>query len=399
MTMSNDLAVAARGVSKRFRLYHERPHSLKERFISRSGSRYEEFMALKDVSCEIHRGESFGLIGANGCGKTTLLKCIAGILRPDEGTVTTSGRIASLLELGAGFHPDLTGRENVFLNASILGLSKRQTERQFDDMIAFAELEQFVDTQVKHYSSGMYVRLGFAVAIHADPEILLVDEVLAVGDERFQRKCLDRIRAIQHEGRTIVLVTHSMDMLRNVCSRAMFLDGGAVKAEGLPPDVIRVFRDTLHGESHVEASPGEERGDRRVRILRVALMDGAGHEHEVFRSGDELVISIDLEASEPIGDPMVGIAIHDDRDDLILATNSDTLGQPMRVLRGKTRVRFTCGGLPMQDGRYLVTIGVTSRDHRVVYHWQERTYPFACERTGLADGRLDIPVSIEVETL
>ncbi len=397
--MSNDLAVCVRDVSKRFRIYHERHASLKERVISRGGSRYEEFMALKNVSCEIRRGESFGLIGANGCGKTTLLKCIAGILKPDEGSVTSNGRMASLLELGAGFHPDLTGRENVFLNASILGLSKRQTERQFDDMIAFAELEQFVDTQVKHYSSGMYIRLGFAVAIHADPEILLVDEVLAVGDERFQRKCLDRIRAIQNEGRTIVLVTHSMDMLRNVCSRAMFLDGGAVKAAGAPPEVIRVFRDTLHGESHVEASPGEERGDRRVQILRVTLTDAGGHEHEVFRSGDKLVITIDLEAPEPVDDPMVGIAVYDDKNELVFGTSSDTLGKPLGVLHGKTRVRFTCGGLPMQDGRYFVTIGVTTRDHRTVYHWKEKAYPFACERTGLADGRLDVPVMIEVETL
>ena len=397
--MSTDVAVVARDVSKRFRLYHERPHSLKERFIRRGGSRYEEFMALKHVTCEIHRGESFGLIGANGCGKTTLLKCMAGILRPDQGTVATRGRVASLLELGAGFHPDLTGRENVFLNASILGLSKRQTEQHFDEMIAFAELEQFVDTQVKHYSSGMYVRLGFAVAIHADPEILLVDEVLAVGDERFQRKCLDRIAAIQHEGRTIVVVTHSMEMLRNVCSRAMFLDHGSVVAEGTPPEVIRAFRDALHGEAHVEASPGEERGNRRVQILRVALTDTGGREHEVFRSGDELIVSIDLEAPEPVDDPMVGIAIHDDKDDLVLGTNSDILGMPMGVLHGKTRVRFTCGALPMQDGRYLITIGVTTRDHRTVYHWQEKAYPFACERTGLADGRLEIPVTIEVETL
>ena len=397
--MSTDPAVVVRDVSKHFRLYHERSQSLKERFVNRGQGGYEEFHALTDVSCEINRGESFGLIGANGCGKTTLLKCIAGILRPDKGSISTRGRVASLLELGAGFHPDLTGRENVYLNASILGLTKRQTESQFDEMIAFAELEQFVDTQVKHYSSGMYVRLGFAVAIHADPEILLVDEVLAVGDERFQRKCLDRISAIQREGRTIVLVTHSMDMVRNVCDRAMFIDAGQVVVQGSPPEVIRAFRDRLHGEAHVEASAGEERGNRHVQILRVMLSDANGYEHEVFRPGDQLVITIDLEALEPVEDPMVGIAIYDDRDDLMYGTNSGTLGRSLGTLHGKNRVRFTCRGLPMQDGRYLVTIGVTSRDHRVVYHWQERAYPFACERVGLADGRLDIPVAFDVEAL
>lgn len=397
--MSSDLAVVVRDVSKRFRLYHERPHSLKERFVNRRGSRYEEFMALKNVSCEIRHGESFGLIGANGSGKTTLLKCIAGILRPDTGTIALSGRLASLLELGAGFHAELTGRENVFLNASILGLTKRQTEQRFEEIVDFAELEHFIDMQVKHYSSGMYIRLGFAVAVYADPEILLVDEVLAVGDERFQRKCLDRIEDFRQEGRTIVLVTHSMDMLRDVCDRAIFIHGGEVVLEDKPPEVIRVFRDTLHGESHTEASPGEERGNRQIRILRVALANGKGHEQEVFRAGDELVISIDLEAPEPVDDPMVGIAMYDEYEELVLGTNSDTLGRSLGVLHGKSRIRFSCGDLPMQDGRYLITIGVTSRDHRTVYHWQEKFYPFACERTGLTDGRLDIPVAMEVEAL
>lgn len=397
--MPSDLAVVAQNVTKRFRIYHERPHSLKERVVSLRGSRYEEFLALNDVSCQIGHGESFGIIGANGSGKTTLLKCIAGILRPDEGRILTSGRMASLLELGAGFHPDLTGRENVYLNASILGLTKRQTERQFDEMVAFAELEQFIDTQVKHYSSGMYIRLGFAVAVHADPEILLVDEVLAVGDERFQRKCLDRIAKFQREGRTIVVVTHSMDMLRNVCNRAMFLHEGRVKAEGDSADVIRVFRDTLHGEAHIEAAPGEERGNRKIQILRVAITDGRGQEREVFRAGDNLVVTIDLEATEPVDDPMVGIAIYDDKDDLVVGTNSDILRVPLGVLNGKTRVRFACDGLPMQDGNYLITVGVTTRDHRTVYHWQEKFYSFACERTGLAYGRLVIPVTFDFETL
>lgn len=397
--MPSDLAVVVEDVSKRFRLYHERPHSLKERFVSRRGARYEEFMALKNVSCEIHRGESFGLIGANGSGKTTLLKCIAGILKPDSGRIATHGRMASLLELGAGFHPDLTGRENVFLNASILGLTRRETERYFDDMVAFAELESFIDMQVKHYSSGMYVRLGFAVAVHSNPEVLLVDEVLSVGDERFQRKCLDRIGDFQREGRTIVLVTHSMDMVRHVCDRAIFLDHGEPKILGEPGDVIRVFRDTLHGEAHTEAFPGEERGNKQIQILRVALTNGQGHEQEIFRAGDELVISIDLDAPEPVDDPMVGIGVYDEKNDLILGTNSHNLGRSLGPVHGKSRVRFTVGELPMQGGRYLVTIGVTSRDHRTVYHWQEKMYPFSCERTGLSDGRLVIPVNMEVEAL
>src|SRR5207247_1244757 len=197
-------------VSKMFRLYHERAYSLKERIVNLRKPQYEQFWALKDVSLEIGHGETAGLIGPNGSGKTTLLKLVAGIIRPTAGRIETHGRIASLLELGAGFHPDLTGRENVYLNASILGLTRRETDRHFDDIIAFSELAPFIDTQVRHYSSGMYIRLGFAVAIHVDPQILIVDEVLAVGDESFQKKCLDRIRGFQAEGRTIVFVTHTL---------------------------------------------------------------------------------------------------------------------------------------------------------------------------------------------
>ncbi len=396
--MPSDLAVIGRNVSKRFRLYHERPRSLKERLVNLRGARFEEFWALDDVSFEIAQGESYAIVGANGSGKSTLLKCLAGILRPERGEISTHGRMASLLELGAGFHPDLTGRENVFLNASILGLTKKETERSFDEIVDFAELESFIDMQVKHYSSGMYVRLGFAVAVHVDPEILLVDEVLAVGDERFQRKCLDRIAAFQKEGRTIVLVTHAMDMMRRVATRAMFLDKGKTVIEGPPLDVIKSLRQTLHGESHTEADIGEERGNRRIQILRVVIADGDGAERHVFRPGDDLQVIVDLEAAEPVDDVMVGIGISDDRD-LILGTNSEVQGRPLGVMHGKTRIRFVCRNLPMQDRRYLITVGVTSKDSETVYHWQERFYSFICERTGLSDGILDIPVSMEVEPL
>ena len=222
----------------------ERPTSLKQRLLV-SRSRSEEFWALRDVSFDIADGSSLGLIGHNGSGKTTLLKCIAGILRPTAGTIRYRGRLAALLELGAGFHPDLTGRENVYLNASFLGLSRRETDRIFDDIVAFAELEDFMDNQVKFYSSGMLVRLGFAVAVHVDPEVLLIDEVLAVGDESFQRRCLDRVRRFQSEGRTIVLVTHALDVVREVCDEAVMLDHGRVHAIGTPDDVVRTLRHRL----------------------------------------------------------------------------------------------------------------------------------------------------------
>src|SRR2546423_1008226 len=213
-------AIEIEDVSKRFRLYHEKFTSLKERAIHFGKVPFEEFWALRDINLVVEEGETVGLLGHNGSGKSTLLKCIGGILQPTSGEIRTAGRLAALLELGAGFHPDLSGRENIFLNASLLGLSKRDTHRRFDEIVAFAELEQFIDNQVKHYSSGMYVRLGFAVAVNMEPDILLVDEVLAVGDELFQRKCIDRVKQFQREGRTIVFVSHAPDLIRQICDSA-----------------------------------------------------------------------------------------------------------------------------------------------------------------------------------
>src|SRR5947208_6871804 len=230
-------AITVDGISKRFRLYRERPTSLKERIV-RFRMHAEELWALRDVSFDVPQGQTLGLIGPNGSGKTTLLKVIAGILRPTEGIVTTRGRVAALLALAAGFHPELTGRENVYLNAAILGLSRRETDRLFDDIVAFAELEDFVDNQVKFYSSGMYVRLGFAVAVHVDPAILLVDEVLAVGDIAFQRKCLDKVEEFRREGRTIIFVTHAPDLVRRICDRVVRLNQGRIVREGAPVDVV-----------------------------------------------------------------------------------------------------------------------------------------------------------------
>ena len=227
-------AIRVEDVSRVFRLYHERYQTLKERLLHFGNIPYDDFWALRHVDLEIEEGSTIGLIGANGSGKSTLLKCIAGILRPSEGNIQVRGRIAALLELGAGFQSELTGRENIFLNGSILGMSQKELTRRFDEIVAFAELEEFIDTQVRFYSSGMYVRLGFAIAVNVDPDILLIDEVLAVGDESFQRKCLERIRAFQREGRTMVLVTHAVESVRQICDVAAVLHRGQLVAHGTP---------------------------------------------------------------------------------------------------------------------------------------------------------------------
>ena len=244
----SDAAVEVQRVSKRFRLYHEKYTSLKERVIHAGRIPHEDLWALQDVEFSVQEGETVGILGRNGSGKSTLLKCVCGVLQPTSGQVVVRGKLAGLLELGAGFQQDLSGRENIYLNGSMLGMSKKEVDRVFDDIVAFAELEQFIDNQVKFYSSGMYVRLGFAVAVNVDPDVLVVDEVLAVGDERFQRKCMDRIKTFQREGRTIVFVSHSPDQVRAICDRAVVLNSGKVIGMGPPGDAVRLFREILLAE-------------------------------------------------------------------------------------------------------------------------------------------------------
>jgi ABC-2 type transport system ATP-binding protein len=348
-------------VSKRFRLFREKPSSLKARLIS-SRSRAEDFWALKDVAFEVREGESLGLIGHNGSGKTTLLKVVAGILRPTEGIVRTRGRMAALLELGAGFHPELTGRENVYLNASFLGLTRRDTDAVYEDIVAFAEIEDFMDNQVKFYSSGMLVRLGFAVAVHVDPEILLVDEVLAVGDESFQAKCLNRIRSFQAEGRTIVLVTHALDTVRQVCDRAVMLDHGELYAKGAPLDVVRELRYVLlRKDPHFVP----EEGSREVELAGVELIRDDGTTERPVRVGEDLTIQIDAKANQPVTDLVCAFQVLDSANYPVVDGR-----EPIGAIEGKKRVRFDLRSLPLVPGRYFVTVGLESGESGHLYHVQ-----------------------------
>ncbi len=324
-------AIEVVDVSKRFRLVREKPTSLKARVLS-GRTRTDDFWALRDVSFEVDTGETLALIGHNGSGKSTLLKVIAGILRPTQGLVRQRGRIAALLELGAGFHQELTGRENVYLNASFLGLSRRDTDRVYDEIVRFAELGEFMEMQVKFYSSGMLVRLGFAVAVHVDPEILLIDEVLAVGDEAFQSRCLDRVRTFQREGRTIVLVTHALDQVRQLCDRAVMLDHGVVATMGDPHDVVRAMRLTIL--SH-DLEFAHEEGSKEVEILAAQLiraddpLDGALHPGEI------LTLQVDLKANERVQDPVVSFAFHDAANNFIFGSDTVRAGVDSGRARGE----------------------------------------------------------------
>lgn len=376
-------AIEIDGVSKRFRLYQERATSLKERLVRRRRSQAEDFWALRDVSHSVGEGRSLGLVGANGSGKTTLLKIIGGILRPTSGEVRTRGRIAALLELGAGFHPELTGRENVYLNASLMGLSRKEVDRKFDAIVEFSELGRFIDNQVKFYSSGMFVRLGFSVAIHGDPDILLVDEVLAVGDEGFQRKCLEAVNHFQHEGRSIVLVSHSMDQVSRVCDQALMLHEGRVRTAGPVADVVREFRALLLQD---RAPFVREDVTREIEILEVQILNHEGKPADRVKPGYPMSVQVDLTAHRPVEDPVVSAAIYDATDRLMIKTGTDWVHTPLGTVSGKRRVVFDFEGFPLTDGRYTVTVGVHDRDTETIYDWRDHQYAFGVDRSAGIEG-------------
>ncbi len=388
-------AIEVVDVSKRFRIYREKPTSLKQRLLS-GRTRAEDFWALRDVAFDVAEGESLALIGPNGSGKSTLLKVIAGILRPTKGKVRQRGRLAGLLELGAGFHPELTGRENVYLNSAFLGLSRKETDAVYDDIVGFAELGDFMETAVKFYSSGMLVRLGFACAVHVDPDVLLIDEVLAVGDEAFQARCLDRVRWFQRQGRTIVLVSHALDMVRQLCDQAVMLDHGVIHSIGLPDEVVREMRLTILKH---DLEFAREEGSKEVEILGAQLLRGADPIDGPLRPGETMTLQVDLKANDAVEDPVVSFALHDGANNFVFSDDTAREGIALGRLEGKRRIRFDVGPLPFTGGKFWVTVGVHSRDNERVYHVQDQRYSFEVQQT---DGRRDqtyMPVRAEVEDL
>jgi ABC-2 type transport system ATP-binding protein len=372
------VVVEVHDVSKRFVLRKDK--SLKERLVNarRGKAHAEDFWALRDVNLEIEEGATVGLIGPNGSGKSTLLKTIGGIIEPTTGWVGRRGRLAALLELGAGFHPDLTGRENVYLNASILGLSRQQTDRHFQDIVEFSGIERFIDTQVKFYSSGMYVRLAFSVAVHADPDLLLVDEVLAVGDEAFQRKCLDRIKTFQGEGRTIVLVSHALDQVRDICDRAVLLEAGRVQLDGTPVDALRMLRADFEAErEQVDTAAEDAAGPRPVSVADVRVLGGDGLPAETFSPGDQVRIRVTAVATGgAVEDWAVGIGLENHTGQAVYGTNTVMAGVDLGVLEGSRTVEFTLLDIPLPDGQYLITAAVHPR-HGAEYHRRTRCAGFA----------------------
>jgi ABC-type polysaccharide/polyol phosphate transport system ATPase subunit len=350
------LAVAVDDVAKRFRLVHERNSTLKATIFN--GFRrtvHEDFWALSGVSFEVEEGTTFGLIGHNGSGKSTLLKCMARIYRPDRGRITIRGRMSALLELGAGFHPELSGRENVYLNGSILGMSRREIDRRFDDIVSFAGLEQFIDTPVKNYSSGMFVRLGFSVAITVEPDLLLIDEILAVGDESFQQRCLEKFADLRRSGRTIVLVSHGLDAVRNICDRAAWLDHGSLVKEGEAHDVVTAYLESVRDDrrAHEHASGDlvtDEEAEGGWHIEAVHLVDEVGRDVDVIESGSQLTVRVEVSAAR---DDDVALAIG------LYRTDGVHVAGPVHHFRtggpGRRVVDYRIPNLPLTAGTYDVS--------------------------------------------
>jgi len=370
-------AIEVHDVRKIYRRYGRRQHfgTLKSALLSgrllRDLRPDQVLEALKDVSFDVKAGRTFGIVGRNGSGKSTMLKLIAGIGKPTSGTIKVQGRVSALIELGAGFHPEISGRENVFINGMMLGLSKRAIAERFDEIVAFAELEQFIDAPVKTYSSGMYMRLGFAVAINVDPDVLLVDEVLAVGDQSFTNKCLDKFDELRRGGRTILIVTHSLDMVTRFCEEALWLDEGRVRAHGAPPQVIDAYlADVAEGE-HEE----HERTKRRLGVIELVDVQLIGPDRRpttMFASGDAVEIRITLAATARVPDATISFAIFNA--DGVRCCGADTLqdGMGPAALDGTAVATCRIDRLDLVDGTYSLDVAV-HRPDGTVYHEDHRT--------------------------
>ncbi len=359
------IALSVDNVTKSFKVHSERASSLKQFIASGGRNRYEEFIALDDVSLEVQVGEAVGIIGHNGSGKSTLLKCMARILTPQSGTITVNKRMAALLELGAGFHPELSGRDNVFLNAAILGMARQEIALRFDEIVEFSGLEQFIDAPVKTYSSGMYVRLAFAVAINVDPELLLIDEILAVGDVTFQQRCMEKFVEFREQGRTLVLVTHDTSSVRHFCDRAIWLDKGVIRSEGRPADVIDEYTEYMLGSE--EGKDGSSRrGDGKIQVTKVdVIVDGARVDR--IRTGDDVIFRLHFEAEEAVPNPVFAITLARLDGVGVTAPSSRDAGAVPTEISGKGHVDIAMADSPLIPGPYVVHTAVTGWGLRHIY--------------------------------
>jgi len=443
-------AIDVAHVSKRFFLQPDRPRSFQELLVGvfkykpRSSTK-ETLWALRDLTFAVGTGETLGIIGSNGSGKSTCLKLLTHILEPTIGRISVQGRVSALLELGAGFHPELTGRENIFLHGSVLGLSRREMASRLDDIVTFAELERFIDVPVKLYSSGMYVRLAFATAINVSPDVLLIDEVLAVGDQNFQEKCLERIHAIKARGVTIVFVSHSLDAIRSMCDRTIWLDKGVMREDGLTDVVIAQYLRYVHEKEEREAiaeqesrhkaqrastrdneevTPGGKEavgdsqtpdhseepddadpmaryrnrwGSREAEIVDVSFLDREGQAHLLFATGEPMTIVMHYRASKRMERPMFGLAIHRSDGLQINGPNNNFSKFEIPYISGEGEVRYKIDVLPLLEGTYYLTVALYDEGGSHAYDHQALNYVFKVHRGDIREryGTVYVPATWE----
>lgn len=362
------LALRVDDLTKSFRLHHDKANSIKSIITGKRRRGFDQFTALKNVSFEVREGEVFGVIGQNGSGKSTLLKCMAGILQPNSGTVEVYKRMSALLELGAGFHPELSGRDNVFLNAAILGMTRRDIAARFDDIVEFSGLQSFIDSPVKTYSSGMYVRLAFAVAINVDPMLLIIDEILAVGDVTFQQRCLEKFVEFRNEGRTIVLVTHDLGTVRDMCDRAIWLTHGTITGEGDPSELVERYTETMLGQ-HIRSGDGSiRRGSGEIQIERIEMF-AAGRSEPVkrFRTGEEVRLRLYYRTHQSVPRPVIGFQIEQLGGTIVTSPSTRDVGLVPERFDDAGVIEITMPQVDLLPGTYDLHTSVTDFNRAHVY--------------------------------
>lgn len=387
--MENNVAISVENISKKFKVYFDKGFSLKEKVLFQSRRKYEERLVLEDISFQVKKGEAIGIIGHNGCGKSTMLKLLTKIMYPDVGRIVTDGRISALIELGAGFHPDLSGRENIYTNAAIFGLSHREINRRIQDIIAFSELGDYIDNPVRTYSSGMYMRLAFSVAINVDADILLVDEILAVGDASFQAKCFNRLREIKASGTTIVIVSHSLGQIEQICDRSIWIHDGKIRADGLPREVHPAYLNYMaqqlveHSSEPVqrppeecakeqpqaEEEPPEEKerektrwGNGAARFTKIRLLDRQGKEKSAFLTGEPMTIEMSYQVNGQLKNPACGIGVF--RDDGVHCYGVNTQIDHIKglALKAEGIIRFEVKENLLLPGNYTLDVALHTED-------------------------------------
>ena len=366
--MKAENAIEVHDIKKSFRVYLDKGRTLKELVLFSKRRKYEERQVLQGISFEVKKGEALGLIGHNGCGKSTTLKLLTRIMYPDSGTIEMRGRVSSLIELGAGFHPDMSGRQNIYTNASIFGLTRKEIDARVDNIIEFSELEAFIDNPVRTYSSGMYMRLAFAVAINVDADILLVDEILAVGDANFQAKCFNKLREIKANGTTIVIVSHSLGQIEEICERSIWIHEGKIQKEGNPREVHPAYLEYM-GQKRPEAasekvkSEGERPGDGRVRIKTVEVIFGKEGESNVFRTGEPVTLGITYNVIERVEEASIGLEVYNGNGVKCYSTDARTEKMDYIRLEKDGEIHLILENLELLNGKYTMDFSIKSKDN------------------------------------